>query len=118
MNITIASKHISLNEEMKQRIERKFEKLENFLKNENARLEIEVIKTTGEHHLKGNVFDVEAKLLHIKGVFKAGAKGESVIVACDKVKEEIERQLLKEKEKHQADKRKTRRAVRAMRGKT
>lgn len=117
MRIGITTKHITVNEEMKRLIEKKFDRLANFIKNENSRLEIEVIKVTGEHHLKGRVFDVEAKLHMNPGLFKAGRAGESIAQACDKVKEELERQLLKIKEKNQADKRKTRRAVRSMRGK-
>lgn len=117
MHITIASKHITLNDAMKGKIERQFEHLANFMKNDDARLEIEVIKVTGEHHLKGKVFDVEAKLHMTPGLIKAGAAGEGVLEACNHVKKELERQLLKAKERSQASSRDTRKAVRAIRGK-
>lgn len=117
MRIIITSKFITLNDEMKQLIERKFERLENFIKTEESRLEVEVIKTTGDHHVKGKVFHVEAKLHMNPGVVKAGIDAQSILEACDTVKEELERQLIKSKEKQQANKRKTRNAVRKMRGK-
>lgn len=117
MHIVIMTKYITLNDEMKQLIERKFERLENFIKNTESRLEVEVIKITGDHHLKGKVFHIEAKLHMNPGVVKAGIDAQSIPEACDTVKEELERQLIKSKEKRQASKRKTRNAVRAMRGK-
>jgi ribosome-associated translation inhibitor RaiA len=50
-------------------------------------------------------------------VIKAGKQGENILTTADKVKKEIERQVLKIKEKKQENKRRTRKAVREARGK-
>jgi len=119
MNITITTKQISLSDEMKDRVAFKLERLSHFLKDagKESRLELDISKAAGRHHLKGNVFAIQAKLHSAPLLIAAKAVGESVLDACDKVKEELERQLLKQKAKHQANERKTRQAVRALRGK-
>lgn len=103
---------------MREEVIKKFSRLENFIKDtSSARMNVEIIKATGEHHKKGCIFDVEAKLYLLHNVIKAGKAGESILEAADKVKKEIERQLLRVKAKRQADKRRNRRAVREARGK-
>ena len=126
MRIEISTKFITLDQEAKDRIITKLSRLSHFISSprktnsfitdENAWLALEVIHTT-EHHKKGNVFDVEGKM-HLKGnILKAGASGETVLSCVDKVEDELKRQLLKVKAKHGASERKTRKIVRAVRGK-
>lgn len=118
MQVDITSKHITLNDEMKRKILDKFDKVSRLIENDSAsRLSIEVIKTTGQHHIKGRIFHTEAKLHSSMGVMQAGGDGEGVLESCDRVKDEIERQVLKVKEKTQASKRRNRNAVRSLRGK-
>lgn len=118
MNIEISAKHIMLNEQMKQDIVKKMEHLSRFSHNDSGRLSVEVIKTTGEHHRKGEIFEAVAKLYSGKKlVIKADGAGKSVLGACEKAKKEITSQFIRTKEKNQENKRGTRREVIKMRGK-
>lgn len=118
MNIEISTKHITVNEVMKQDIVKKMEHLSRFDHHAADRLNVEIIKITGEHHRKGEIFEVVAKLRSGKKlIIQADGVGESVLGACEKAKKEMERQFMKIKEKKQEDKRGTRREVMKMRGK-
>lgn len=117
MNITICVKQMELNSEMKASVVRKFEKVNRFLNDESARLNVEIIRITGEHHKKGYIFDVETKLYLAGKVIKAGGGGENVLSACGKALKEVERQLEKVKTKSQANKRLNRRTVLEIKGK-
>lgn len=118
MNIEISTKHIMLNEQMKQDIVKKMEHLSRFSHDDSGRLSVEIIKTTGEHHRKGEIFEAVAKLYAGKKlVVKASGVGKSVLGACEKAKKETESQFIKIKEKKKEDKRGTRREIMKMRGK-
>lgn len=109
---------MELNNEMKSSVMKKFEKLSHFLNDESARLNIEIIRVTGEHHKKGYIFDVETKLYLAGKTIKAGWGGESVLSACGKALKEVKRQLEKVKTKNQANKRLNRRTVLEIKGKS
>ena len=108
--------HTIIDDETRSAIEVKFDRLAHFLTDPSARLEIHIIQTT-HHHKKGAIFQINAKLHFAHGPLEAKAEDESLYNAADSAKEELERQLLKDKEKHQARFRATRDNVRAVRGK-
>jgi len=116
MRIEISTKHITLSQEAKDKIIDKLLRLSHIVSDEHARLDLEVIHTT-EHHKKGVVFEVEARLHSRGNLLKAGCEGEAILSCVDKVEDELKRQLLKKKEKRAANERTTRRIVREMRGK-
>ena len=116
MHITTSIQHTVVDDETLKKIEGKFERLAHFLNDPSVRLEVHIIQTT-HHHKKGVIFEITAKLHVPHNPLEAHAQDESLYNAADLVKEELERQLLKDKEKHQARFRTTRDKVRAMRGK-
>lgn len=116
MQTEISVHHTTIDDETQRGIEEKFRRLSHVVTDPSARLEIHVIQTT-HHHKKGTIFEVTAKLHFVHGPIEGGAEDESLYNAADKVKEELERQLLKVKERHQTRQRTTRNKVREMRGK-
>ncbi len=118
MNIEISAKNISLTAETKETIAKKFASLKKFLSlSPSSRLHIHFILTTGEHHRKGNIFAIDARLYVGHKVLKANDTGENILILSDKAKEQIERRLLKEQEIKKAATRQMRRSVRKLRGK-
>lgn len=118
MNIEISTKRIMLNERMKQDVAKKMEYLSRFCRDDAERLNVEIIKTTGEHHRKGEIFEAVAKLYSGKKcIIEADGVGKSVLGACEKAKKEIVSQFVKIKEKKLENGRITRRKVREIRGK-
>lgn len=62
-----------------------------------ARVEVGV---TSKHHQKGNIYRAEVNLeVPQKGILRAEAEKEDLYVAVNEVKEELQRQLKKFKEK-------------------
>lgn len=116
MLVELSTKYIHLDTKTKTQVEEKLMRLGQFLPQKDGRLEVRILRTT-EHHQKGEVFEAEARLDAGKMHIKAKAKAETVLSAVDKIKEEAERQLIANKEKHKARARNTRRKVRALRGK-
>lgn len=117
MQTEISIHHTTIDDETRCAIEGKFQRLYHFISDASARLEIHIIQTT-HHHRKGNIFEITAKLHFAHGPIEAKAEGESLYNAADSVKEELERQLLKDKAKHQTRQRSTRNKVREMRKKS
>jgi len=116
MQTEISVHHTTIDNATQRVIKEKFERLYHFVSDPALRLEIHVIQTT-HHHLKGAIFEVTAKLHFVHGLIDAKAEDISLFNAADRVKEELERQLLKYKSKHQTRQRITRDKVREMRGK-
>lgn len=75
--------------------------LGNLLKSELPILDLEVGRST-KHHNKGKVYRVTASLTFGKNVLRAEVENEDVRVACDLLKEELERSIGNFKEKFRA----------------
>lgn len=100
MTINIKATNIELTEAIKNYVEKKILAVESKLIEhpENAVAEVEVGKTT-EHHHRGDVFRAEA-VLGIGGKkFVAIAQMDDLYAAIDEMKDKLERELVRGKDK-------------------
>lgn len=99
MNFRIYSKNLDLTSELKDYISKKIESLEKFLpKRQDLKIAIEVSKTT-KHHQHGPFCRAEVNFSLGKNFIRAEAEKENIFLAIDKVKDELQREIKKLKEK-------------------
>lgn len=100
MNIHISGIHMDLTDAIKSHVEKKLGALEKFFGGvEGVDASVEVGKTT-EHHQKGKIFFCEVHLV-IPGQepIRAREVEEDLYVAIDRVRHDLQRQLVDAKEK-------------------
>ncbi len=100
MKYTIKGTDISLTKDLTMYIEKKMEALEKFVKHFGPSVSAQVeVARTSRHHKSGDIFRVEVQM-HVPGKeLRAEALGKTVLEAMDKVKDEIQRELVQRKEK-------------------
>lgn len=116
MSISIKSTKLTLGPEVKAYALKKMEAVEKFTKGKKAvKIEIELAKKT--HSKKGDVFYAEINLAVEGKFFRATSEGETIEAAIDDMKDEILRELRKEKTRRtEVARRKEGRVKRALRG--
>lgn len=102
MKITIKSTNLDLTPPLRTYIETKLGRLGKLLqkmeKNQEFLLRVEVARAT-RHHKKGNVYDAEANLDIGKNVLRAESENWDARLAINEVYRELEREIIKFKEK-------------------
>lgn len=106
MQINIKATNLELTPAIREYIEIKFSSLNRFLKRFETKSErnifIEIARTT-RHHRSGNVFYAEATLSLGKKTLRAEDYRWDIRVAIDKVKDKLQQEIKKYKEKKIAD---------------
>lgn len=102
MQITIKTKNLDLTPSLQEWVDEKIGALEKFIERFETEgqilCEVEVARTTNHHH-KGDVFYAEANL-HMPGrKIRAEAQDFDVRVAVDRVRDRLQSDLVKHKEK-------------------
>ncbi|MBI5079445.1 ribosome-associated translation inhibitor RaiA [Candidatus Wolfebacteria bacterium] len=108
MNINIKATKLDLTPAIKEYVEIKIGSIDKFLKKFEIKSEIEVfveIARTTKHHHKGDIFYAEANLRVGKILLRAEDTDWDIRVAIDKVKNRLEQEIKKYKEKKIADRR-------------
>lgn len=100
MKYTIKATDIGLSTDLHEYVDKKMASLDKFVKKMGDAVEAHVeVARTSRHHKTGNVFRVEI-LMHIPGAeLYAEALGKTVLEAMDAVKDEMSRELEKNKDK-------------------
>lgn len=103
MNVEIKAINMELTASLREYVEKKVEMLEKFMSIPHAPQDqtafIELEKLTGEHHKKGDVFravlqfDLGVQLLRVEKI------SQDMYKSIEKVKDEMERQLIRYKER-------------------
>jgi len=102
MKINIKGTNMELTEAIKDYVEEKIGSLDKFYDN-ILEARVDVGKTTN-HHQKGDVFRAEVNLeVPQKGVLRAEATREDLYMAINQVKDELQRQIKKFKEKQKGN---------------
>lgn len=97
--IQIYSPNLKLTDDVKGHIRQELKNLEKFYDGRLApMIKVEVGKTTA-HHQKGKIYRAEINLPALGRLLRAEEAAESIHTAVNTVKEEIERQIKKFKEK-------------------
>ena len=97
--IQIFGSNIELTDDIKEHIKRELKNLEKFHDGRVApSIKVEVGRTTG-HHQKGKIFRAEINMPAFGRMLRAEEAAENIHTALNIVKEEIERQIKKFKEK-------------------
>ena len=98
MKISIMGTNMQLTEAIKDYVNEKIGGLEKFYDNIlEARVDVGI---TTKHHQKGNIFRAEVNLeVPQKHVLRASAEREDLYMAINEVKNELQRQIKKHKEK-------------------
>jgi len=99
MNIQFHTKKAELPEPIKTKIEKRLEKLKKY-KTSGQVLIIRVDIIRDQHHRKGDVFSVEARVEFPGKALRVLESGEDILSAFDIVYKKIERQARDLKEKH------------------
>ncbi len=110
MKTTIRTNHIELTEAIRNYIEEKIGTLDRFLHEKEAVLadaRIEVGKPS-QHHHTGPVFEAECNIHIGDTLLRATTNDADLYAAIDKLKDEVEAQMRKHKEKHLAERREAR----------
>jgi len=123
MRINIKATNIKLDEALKVWVEKKIGEIEKFLvdfgsrkyfkEKPNLEIKVEIGKTT-RHHLKGEVFRAEAQLCLPKQIIRAEAVSEDLRDAINQVKDELQREVKRYKEKRIARARRWARKVKEL----
>ncbi len=99
MNIKIKTTNFSLTPAIQIYLEEKLKSIEKFLpSDESIFFEVELGKTT-RHHQKGDVFKAEINLTVPGKLIRAVAEEWDLRVAIDRVKDELQREIIGNKEK-------------------
>lgn len=98
MHHNIKTTDFDMTPEVSKYLDDKLRTLEKFLDSDDESIvcDVEIGKTT-EHHQSGKIFRAEINISMGKKMFRAEAEEESVNVAIDKVKDEITKQLKRDK---------------------
>ena len=111
MKIIIKSTNIKLTASIKEYIEKKIGGLSKFLKDHDFDA-VEALVEIGKpskHHKKGNIFYAETNLRVLGKLYRVKAETDDIYAAVDKIKDELQREIRKFKEKKQTkDRRKER----------
>jgi len=101
MNISIKTKNIELNDDIRDFIDTKFANLEKFItKKEDQRVLVEVdIGKVTKHHRKGDIYKAEVNVSFDKDVHRVHEKADHLYTAIDKAKDELVRHLRRDKNK-------------------
>jgi len=100
LNIRLQGTNLDLTEEIKSYVNKKLSHLEQYIdpKDESFQCDVEVEKTT-DHHKQGDIYRAEVNL-HIAGSnFRAESRAESIFAAFDEVKDEMSKELRRNKDK-------------------
>ncbi|PIR41839.1 MAG: ribosomal subunit interface protein [Candidatus Yanofskybacteria bacterium CG10_big_fil_rev_8_21_14_0_10_37_15] len=106
MNINIYTKNISLDEPLKIFIEDKIGSLSKFIKGDAVSANVEIGKPS-KHHRSGMIFRAEVNLKIGGQILRAESTDLDLRVAITEVKNELQRQIKKFKEKYADLSRKT-----------
>ena len=111
MRVTIRHKDFEITPAFQTYIDTKLiQQMERLLKHYAAEelsiLDLEFGRST-QHHYKGNVFFASATITIGKEVIRATEEAEDIHIACDKIRDEIERQFIDLKGKKAATDRRT-----------
>jgi len=98
LKVNIKSTNLVLTTGLKKFIRTKIKTLEKFFDNIQVEAWVEIGKPS-LHHQKGNVFYAECQINLSKKVLRATSQGENLKTAILQVREELERQIKKYKEK-------------------
>ncbi len=115
MRVTIRQKNLKITPALTKYIEQKILKpIRRLLKESSTQdlpiLDLEFARTT-RHHRKGKVYHAEANLMFGKKMLRAEADEEDIRVACDFLKEELEREIRSFKGKRLAQDRREGRGI-------
>lgn len=105
MKIDIKATNLELTPAIRAYIEEKIGSLERFLKRFETKSEIEVfieIARTTKHHRHGNVLYAEAVIPLGKKILRAEHSDWDIRVAIDKIKDKLQQEIKKYKEKNTA----------------
>jgi len=101
MEIIIKSKDITLTEPLKVFIEQKIGSLERLLKNIKPPILIEVeVGRETKHHRKGDVYYAEGQISLPGTILRSSAKKDDLRLAIVEVKDDLQRQIKKYKNKN------------------
>jgi len=101
MKFSIKTKNLESTEEIESYLDKKLKSLEKFLSSFNLDLvkaEVEIGRTT-KHHQAGDIFRAEINLSINGKLFRAESEQESLYAAIDEVRDDLELEIKKFKEK-------------------
>jgi len=111
MKITIRAKNFKLILSLEEYINRKINYLERFFLNPlEADFRVEIEKTT-QHHRKGKVFQALAQIKLPGKIIRAESVSQDLRLAIDEVKDELQQELKKYKEKMLAKRKRNQRSI-------
>jgi putative sigma-54 modulation protein len=103
MKFSIKTKNFESTEEIENYLDKKLKSLEKFLSSFNrdlVKVEVEIGRTT-KHHQAGDIFRAEINLSINGKLFRAESEQESLYAAIDEVRDDLEREIKKFKEKRE-----------------
>lgn len=101
MKFSIKTKNLELTEEIENYLNKKLGSLEKFISSfsrELTKIEVEVGRTT-KHHQTGDIFRAEINLSINGKLFRVESEQETLFSAIDEVRDDLEREIKKFKEK-------------------
>lgn len=100
INVTIKATNMKLTPSIREYVENKVGSFEKLVDPDDttARADVEVGQTT-RHHQSGDIFRAEINLVYSQGILRAVSEQEDLYAAIDESKDEILRQLRKDKTK-------------------
>lgn len=104
MKINIKATNLDLTPALNQYLKEKIGSLSKFLKNYEIEGEIQArveIGRTTRHHHRGNIFRAEVNLILPKKILRSVAEREDIRVAINEVKDELQQEIKKYKQKLQ-----------------
>ncbi len=111
MRFNLKSTNLDASQSLNEYIETKLGKLEKLLKrmeqSQEFLINVEVARTT-KHHKKGDIYRAEANLDIGKNVIRAESESSDIHIAINEVCRELEREVIKFKEKLQPKRQKVR----------
>lgn len=103
MRVQIKATNMDLTDAISEYVQKKANMLDRFMNvpgtPDDPLAECEVEKVTGQHHNKGDVFRCEMQIDLGKELLRVEKTTEDMYKAIEKVKDEMERQLVRRKEK-------------------
>jgi len=103
MKFSIKTKNFESTEEIENYLDKKLKSLEKFLSSFNrdlVKVEVEIGRTT-KHHQAGDIFRAEINLSINGKLFRVESEQESLYAAIDEVRDDLEREIKKFKEKRE-----------------
>lgn len=98
MNINLKTTHYSITLETQSYLDERLAHIQKLLAGKSAQCDVELARETGHQH--GDVWRAEINLCVEGNCYRADAKAENVNAAIDAVKDDIVRQLRKEKTRY------------------